>query len=146
MVVQGNDMTEIVHWCSALRCLPNRTLASTTSASSVWISQFRTYASLSTPQVVYNDVYSEYRVLRYPQFDAQVTRVAGTNGGVLRNTTFSSQHPRDAKPIPLLLLIAVFGASTLHRGYSPLTIFPPHAPSPPSMTTWHTSQWQSLGR
>lgn len=84
----------------------NRIITSAASASSVGISRSSediAYASdmgsvsnqrlVSTPQDQYNDVYSEAHVPRYPQFDAQVARAAGTNGGVLRNATISSQYP-----------------------------------------------------
>lgn len=88
----------------------NRTLASAASASSVGMSRSSedvTYASdmgsmsnqrlVATPQDQYSDVYSETHVPRYPQFDAQVARAAGTNGGVLRNATISSQYPGETQ-------------------------------------------------
>lgn len=46
-----------------------------------------------SPQDQYSDAYSDSSAPRYPQFDAQVARTAGTNGGVLRNTTQSSHYP-----------------------------------------------------
>lgn len=86
-----------------------RILASAASASSVGMSRSSeeiTYASdmgsisnqrlVSSPQDQYND-YSEPPVPRYPQFDTQVARTAGTNGGVLRNTTVSSHYPGETQ-------------------------------------------------
>jgi chitin synthase len=86
-----------------------RILASAASASSVGMSRSSeeiTYASdmgsisnqrlVSSPSDQYNDVYSESPAPHYPQFDAQVARTAGTNGGVIRNTTLSS-HPGETQ-------------------------------------------------
>ena len=87
-----------------------RILASATSASSVGRSRSSeeiTYVSdmgsisnqrlVSSPSDQYNDAYSESPVPRYPQFDAQVARTAGTNGGVLRNPTVSSHYPGETQ-------------------------------------------------
>lgn len=84
----------------------NRVLASAASGSSVGMSRSSediTYASdmgslsnqrlVPAPQDQYTDVYSENHGTRYPQFDTQVSRTAGTNGGVLRNPTVSSYYP-----------------------------------------------------
>lgn len=88
----------------------NRILVSAASASSVGMSRSSedvAYASdlasmsnqrlVSSPQDQYSDVHSETHVPRYPQFDAQVARTAGTNGGVLRNTTQSSMYPGETQ-------------------------------------------------
>jgi len=84
----------------------NRILTSAASGSTVGISRSSediTYASdlgsisnqrlIPTPQ----DQYDAYVDPRYPQFDAQVARTAGTNGGVLRNPTVSSQYPGETQ-------------------------------------------------
>ena len=49
-----------------------------------------------SPQDQYSD-YSETQVPRYPQFDVQVARAAGTNGGVLRNATISNHYPGETQ-------------------------------------------------
>lgn len=47
-----------------------------------------------SPQEQYSDVFGD----RYsPQFDAQVARTAGNNGGVLRNPTLSNQYPGETQ-------------------------------------------------
>jgi len=88
----------------------NRMLASAGSGSSVGISRSSediTYASdmasisnqrwIPSAQDQYSDVYSDSSVPRFPQFDAQVARTAGTNGGVLRNATISSHYPGETQ-------------------------------------------------
>ncbi|KIJ66533.1 glycosyltransferase family 2 protein [Hydnomerulius pinastri MD-312] len=103
------------HDSSGLLMLPaplavSRTLTSGASASSVGVSRSSEDAAymsdvgstsnqrlVSTPQDQYVDSYSESPAPRYPQFDAQVARAAGTNGGVLRNPTLSSQYPGETQ-------------------------------------------------
>ena len=88
----------------------NRMLVSAASGSSVGMSRSSeeiAYASdmgsisnqrlVSSPSDQYGDVYSDSPIPRYPQFDAQVARTAGTNGGVLRNGTISSQYPGETQ-------------------------------------------------
>lgn len=43
------------------------------------------------------DQYADYGDRYGPQFDAQVARTAGNNGGVLRNPTVSSQYPGETQ-------------------------------------------------
>ncbi|KAI9569429.1 glycosyltransferase family 2 protein [Boletus coccyginus] len=88
----------------------NRMLASAPSGSPVGMSRSSeeiAYISdmgsisnqrlVSSPSDQYGDVYSDSPIPRYPQFDAQVARTAGTNGGVFRNSTLSSQYPGETQ-------------------------------------------------
>ncbi|KAF8844203.1 glycosyltransferase family 2 protein [Paxillus ammoniavirescens] len=89
----------------------SRTLTSGASASSsVGVSRSSedvTYTSevgstsnqrlVVTPPDQYVDSYTEVPTPRYPQFDVQVARAAGNNGGVLRNPTLSSQYPGETQ-------------------------------------------------
>ncbi|KAF9236857.1 glycosyltransferase family 2 protein [Melanogaster broomeanus] len=119
----------------------SRTLTSGASTTSVVISRSSedvAYTSdigstsnqrlLSTPHDQYIDSYSDPR--RIPQFDAQVARAAGNNGGVIRNTTVSSQYPGETTNPFRASEPHVAAYDDQYGGYSTdPEEMPPHVPS-----------------
>ncbi|KAF9225234.1 glycosyltransferase family 2 protein [Gyrodon lividus] len=108
----------------------SRTLTSGASASSVGVcrsSEDVTYVSevgstsnqrLVSSQDQYFESFSEAPVPRYPQFDVQVARAAGTNGGVFRNSTLSSQYPGETQNPFRGSVPHVAAYDDQHSGYS----------------------------